>query len=89
MAFDDQLAERIRQHLGERRDVTEKKMFGGLAFLVNGNMCCGVHDRELIVSLDPEETGQAEVRFVSARQGMRTSSLTKHDLPAGLGPAGP
>ena len=59
MAFDDQLAERIRQHLGERRDVTEKKMFGGLAFLVNGNMCCGVHGRELIVSLDPEQTGRA------------------------------
>jgi hypothetical protein len=59
MAFDDQLAERIRQQLGQRREVTEKKMFGGLAFLVNGNMCCGVHGRELIVRLDPEQTAQA------------------------------
>ena len=34
-------------------------MFGGLAFLVNGNMCCGVHGREMIVRLDPEETDGA------------------------------
>jgi hypothetical protein len=59
MAFDDRLAERIRQQLGKRRDVTEKRMFGGLAFLVNGNMCCGVHGQELIVRLDPEQTAQA------------------------------
>ena len=51
MAFDDKLAERIRKQLGKRRGLTEKKMFGGLAFLVNGNMCCGVHGDEMIVRL--------------------------------------
>ena len=59
MAFDEQLAERIRHQLGKRRGVTEKKMFGGVAFLVNGNLCCGVHGQELIVRLDPEQTEQA------------------------------
>jgi hypothetical protein len=59
MAFDDKLAEHVRKHLGKRRGLTEKKMFGGLAFLLNGNMCCGVHGQELIVRLDPKQTDQA------------------------------
>ena len=59
MAFDEKLAERIRNGLGKRREVTEKQMFGGLAFLLNGNLCCGVHGRELIVRIAPEETERA------------------------------
>lgn len=59
MAFDDKLAERIRNHIGKRQGLTEKKMFGGLAFLLNGNMCCGVHGQELIVRLGPEQIDQA------------------------------
>ena len=59
MAFDEKLAERIRKQLDKRRGVMEKQMFGGLAFLLNGNMCCGVHGRELIVRIAPEETVQA------------------------------
>ena len=59
MAFDNELAERIRKQLGKRRGLTEKKMFGGLAFLLNGNMCCGVHGQEMIVRLDPEQTDTA------------------------------
>ena len=59
MAFDEQLAERIRGQLGQRKGISEKKMFGGLAFLLNGNMCCGVHQSELIVRLDPAETDKA------------------------------
>lgn len=59
MAFDTVLAERIRQQLGQDPRITEKKMFGGLAFLLNGNMCCGVHAQELIVRLDPAQTEQA------------------------------
>ena len=56
MAFDAKLAERVRDELGERAGIMEKKMFGGIAFLLNGNMCCGVHGEELIVRLAPEET---------------------------------
>jgi hypothetical protein len=54
MAFDEALAERIRLLLVARNDVREQRMFGGLTFLVGGNMCCGVHGDELIVRVAPE-----------------------------------
>jgi hypothetical protein len=59
MAFDEGLAQRIRGNLARLKGLTEKKMFGGLAFLLNGNMCCGVHGGELIVRLDPAQTATA------------------------------
>jgi hypothetical protein len=59
MAFDEQLAERIRQQLGKQKGLTEKKMFGGAAFLVNGNMACGVHGNKMIVRLEPDATAKA------------------------------
>ena len=42
MAFDEGLAERLREVFDERSDVVEKKMFGGLCFMVSGHMCCGI-----------------------------------------------
>ncbi len=59
MAYDDKLAARIRRKLHKRRGFSEKRMFGGLAFLLNGNLCCGVHGQELIVRIAPEQTDQA------------------------------
>ena len=59
MAFDEELAVRIRKRLGKRAELTEKKMFGGLAFLLRGNMCCGVSGQDLIVRLDPAQTEKA------------------------------
>jgi hypothetical protein len=59
MAFDEKLAERIRKRLGKRKGLTEKKMFGGIAFLLNGNMCCGVHKTDMIVRLDADQTERA------------------------------
>jgi hypothetical protein len=59
MAFDEKLADRIRTQLGKRKGLSEKQMFGGLAFLVNGNMSCGVHGSEMIVRIDPAETDNA------------------------------
>lgn len=53
MAFDPKLAERVRAELAGRAGITEKKMFGGVAFFVAGNMACGIYGRELIVRLDP------------------------------------
>ena len=53
MAYDQQLAERIRGILNRRRGITEKQMFGGLAFLVNGKMCCGIVGHELMVRVGP------------------------------------
>ena len=62
MAYDEQLAECIRALLADRPDVSERKMFGGLTFMVSGNMCCGVNGDELIVRLDPDHEDEALAR---------------------------
>ncbi len=54
MAYNDKLAERIRRRLSSRADVVERKMFGGLAFMAPGHMCCGVVGDELMVRVGPE-----------------------------------
>ena len=54
MAFDDALAQRIRDRMTAVAGVSEKKMFGGLAFLTSGNMTVGVHRDDLIARIDPE-----------------------------------
>jgi hypothetical protein len=59
MAFDEHLAERVRRTIGKRQGLSEKKMFGGLAFLLHGNMSCGIHGSELIVRIDPKMTDSA------------------------------
>jgi TfoX/Sxy family transcriptional regulator of competence genes len=59
MAFDEQLANRVRKQLGPKAALVEKKMFGGLAFLINGNMSVGVHGSELIVRIAPESSDVA------------------------------
>lgn len=51
MAYDEGLAARVRKALAGQSDIVEKKMFGGLCFMKNGNMCGGVHGDELIVRL--------------------------------------
>src|SRR5215211_1105574 len=51
MAYDEALADRIRDALAGRDVVTERKMFGGLAFMVGGNMCCGVIGSEAMLRL--------------------------------------
>jgi hypothetical protein len=59
MAFDEVLAERVRATVADVDGVVEKRMFGGLAFVLNGNMAVGVHGDELIVRLAPEDTEDA------------------------------
>ena len=55
MAYDEKLAERIRHELGAEPDVTEMKMFGGLAFLVGGNMAVAASGQGgLLVRVDPQ-----------------------------------
>ena len=49
MAYNEDLAFRVRQALGDRQGLTEKKMFGGLGFMLNGNMCLGIVSDELMV----------------------------------------
>lgn len=62
MAYDEQLAERIRRVLAARPDVSERKMFGGIAFMVNGNMACGVIKNELMVRVGPDAHDAAMAR---------------------------
>lgn len=54
MAYSKSLAARIRQSLAQRRGVTEKRMFGGVAFLLHGHMLVGVWQDSLIARLGPE-----------------------------------
>lgn len=54
MAFDEDLAARIRDALARTRNVEEKRMFGGIGFLLNGNMLVGVWKDSLIVRVGPE-----------------------------------
>jgi len=60
MAFDEGLAERIRGVLDARSDTDERKMFGGIAFLVAGNMACGVMGDDLMVRMAPDDAEARE-----------------------------
>jgi hypothetical protein len=66
MPYDQLLAGRVRRALEGRTDFVEKTMFGGLTFMVAGNMCCGVNRDDLIVRLDArtkaEELNSPHVR---------------------------
>ena len=59
MAYSEKLAARVRRTLSGRSDVEEKKMFGGLAFMVAGNMCCGIMKEDLVLRLGPERGAKA------------------------------
>jgi TfoX/Sxy family transcriptional regulator of competence genes len=54
MAYNEQLADRVRLALSGIRKVEEKKMMGGLTFMVNGKMCVGILKDELMCRIDPE-----------------------------------
>ena len=59
MAYDQVLAERLRTLLRGVDGITEKSMFGGLAFMTRGNMTVGVNGADLIVRLNPDDTDDA------------------------------
>lgn len=62
MAFDEQLAGRVRNELSGVEGLTERKMFGGLGFMLHGNMCCGVQSDELMVRTGPDAYAEALAR---------------------------
>jgi len=62
MAYDELLAIRMRAALGPTPGLVEKKMFGGIGFLLNGNMACGVHKNYLIVRVGPQKSTAALAR---------------------------
>lgn len=55
MAYDESLAKRVRQALKNEKTVAEKKMFGGLAYLLDGKMSVGILSKDLVVRVDPKE----------------------------------
>lgn len=59
MAFDEILADRVRDALSPHADLTERKMFGGIAFMISGNMAVGVIGDDLMVRLDPADAEKA------------------------------
>lgn len=71
MAYDEDIAEYVRELLAGQPGVTEKKMFGGLAFLLDGHMAVAVGQGGLLVRVDPEESGRlvetTEARLMEMR----------------------
>lgn len=62
MAYNQKVTDDIRARFGKRRDVTEKEMFGGIAFMVRGNMAIGVSGDELMVRVGKEAHDDAVAR---------------------------
>ncbi len=54
MAYDQGLAERLKYLLQDRPDMVEKKMFGGIGWLLSGNMCVGIHKDDLVIRIGAE-----------------------------------
>lgn len=76
MAYDERLADRIRQVLAEKGvDAEEKKMFGGIAFMVDDKMCVGVVKEEVMARVGPEKHEEA-----LKAEGARTMDFTKRPM---------
>jgi hypothetical protein len=72
MAFDEDIANRLRELLVKERGLTEKRMFGGLAFLINGNMAISASGQGgVLVRVDPAETDMLVQRPHVQRMAMR------------------
>ena len=74
MAYSEALAARIRAQLADREGVTERKMFGGVGWMIDGNMACGTMGDGLLVRLAPEDgdTALAEPGVQLMEMGKRT-----------------
>jgi TfoX/Sxy family transcriptional regulator of competence genes len=89
MSYDEALAARVRSRLAAEEGLTERKMFGGLAFMLDGHMVCGIVRDELMLRLGPERAAAA-----LERPHVRQMDITGRPLtgmvfvaPAGLGQA--
>lgn len=71
MAYNEKLADRVREYLMEVSNVEEKKMMGGVAFMVNDKMCIGILKDDLLLRIAPEEYEQA-----LERNGCRAMDFT-------------
>ena len=71
MAYDEKLAQRVRSLVGSRKAVSEREQFGGVAFLIRGNVACGIIGKELLVRVGPDRHEEA-----MKSKGARAFSLT-------------
>ena len=87
MAYDEALADRVRDVVGVRPGVSEKKMFGALAWMLGGNMACGVRHDELLVRLGREGAERAlaepHVRQFASADGRSMTGFVVVE-PAGI-----
>jgi hypothetical protein len=79
MAYDEGLATRVRDTIGDRPGLAENRMFGGLAFLLHGNMACGVRGDDLIIRLAADA-----VESVKDEPGVRPFDLTGRPMEGWL-----
>ena len=79
MAYDEALAGRVRKLFDGVGGVVEKKMFGGLAFLIHGNMSVGIHGSELIVRIEPTAMDDA-----LKKPGVRIFNMTGRPMKGWL-----
>ncbi len=76
MAYDEELADRVRECMQDRADLTERRMFGGLAFMVSGNMAVGASGQGgLMLRCDPAETDAHVATDGVARMVMRGRAM--------------
>jgi TfoX/Sxy family transcriptional regulator of competence genes len=80
MAYDEGLAQRIRTLLDSRSDVEDKRMFGGIAFLISGNMACGVSGEDLMVRVDREDSDA----LIESEPGARRFDMTGRPMKGWL-----
>lgn len=71
MAYDEALAQRVRDLVRDKQEVTERKMFGGIAFMLRGHMFVGISDRSLMARVGPDNYEDA-----LARDGVREMDFT-------------
>jgi TfoX/Sxy family transcriptional regulator of competence genes len=85
MAYNEQLASRVREALSGTRKLLEKKMFGGIVFMVNDKMCVGVDKEDLMLRCEPERSDE-----LLSRKGTRPFDLTGKPMKGWLliGPEG-
>src|SRR5258708_231036 len=77
MAYDEKLAQRIRQAFGTRRDIAARKMFGGLTFLCRGRMCCGIVGADLMVRVAEDQFDEVGCHPDTVPHSRRAASVDR------------
>jgi TfoX/Sxy family transcriptional regulator of competence genes len=82
MAFDEKLAQRVRDGLGKQAGIVEKKMFGGVTFTLNGNMLCSIKDSDFSVRVG-EDQHDAAMKKASVREFLQFNKPVRGTVTVG------